>query len=88
MDESVLIPKKRFRAVVREITYLIKRDWGGASHFEGEWRWESDALVALQSMTEHIVIMLFEMWYVFFHFYVRQRTALTGVKNSPYMPNE
>jgi len=66
MDESVWIPKKRFGAVVREIAYLIKRDWGGASHFEGEWRWESDALVALQSMTELIVIMLFVMWYVFF----------------------
>ena len=83
MDDSVLIPKKRFVAVVREIAYLIKDEWGVTSHFNGEWRWEADALVALQSMTEYIVIMLFEMWYVFF-----QRTALTGVKNSPYMPNE
>jgi len=68
MDDSVLIPKKRFVAVVREIAYLIKEEWGATSHFDGEWRWEADALVALQSMTEHIIIMFFEMWYAFFRF--------------------
>jgi hypothetical protein len=64
MDEAFFIPKKRFRAVVQEVAAEIKR--GNPSHFDGEYRWESDALVCLQVMSEHVLLMIFELWYLFF----------------------
>jgi histone H3/H4 len=61
MDGKYLIPKIRFQKVVREIagdyTYF---DDGLSKNF----RWEIDALVALQMMTEHLLIMMFEMTFV------------------------
>src|SRR5215510_5455075 len=64
MDDTFFIPKKRFRAVVQEVAVEIKR--GAPSHFQGDYRWEGDALVCLQLMAEHILLMVFELWYPFF----------------------
>ena len=60
MDGRCLIAKRNFSRVVREIA----RDaaTGGAEH-----RFESDALVALQMATEHIMIMIFELMYDIHH---------------------
>ena len=63
MDDMFFIPMKRFRAVVQEVAAEIKR--GSPSHFVGEYRWESDALVCLQTMTEHVLLMVFELWYFY-----------------------
>ncbi len=55
MDGRCLIGKLNFSRVVREI----------ASEVAGrELRFESDALVALQMATEHIMIMMFELTYL------------------------
>jgi|SRR5215510_1303704 len=64
MDAAFFIPKKRFRAVVQEVAAEIKR--ASPSHFEGQYRWESDALACLQVMAEHVLLMVFELWYTSF----------------------
>ena len=71
MDESMLIPQARFRRLVREIAADVKEEFDfafsgvGASsgHWADEYRWEKDALIALQMMTEHVLIMFFGMTY-------------------------
>jgi len=80
MDDTFFIPMKRFRAVVQEVAADIKR--GAPSHFEGEYRWEGDALICLQTMTEHVLLMVFELWYFLFSMYTDQ------VKNWLSMQNE
>jgi len=59
MDDSLMIPKKRFTLLVREISDMITRDNFGSR--ERGLRWEADALTALQMMTEHVIVMLMEM---------------------------
>jgi len=44
MDESLLIPQKRFHMLVREITAEIRAE---SLFIAPELRWERDALVAL-----------------------------------------
>jgi histone H3/H4 len=53
MDGRCLLSKLGFSRVVREIA--------GGAVLGAEYRWESDALVALQMATEHIMIMMFEL---------------------------
>jgi len=60
MDGRCLIAKRNFSHVVREIAYDAAT--GGAEH-----RFESDASVALQMATEHIMIMIFELTYDIHH---------------------
>src|SRR5579859_1676234 len=51
--DLLLIPFTSFARLVREITDDCKRGL----------RWERDAIHALQIMTEHILVMIFEMTY-------------------------
>src|SRR5436190_7872021 len=60
MDGRYLIAKRNFSHVVREIAHDAAT--GGAEHC-----FESDALVALQMATEHIMIMIFELTYDIHH---------------------
>ena len=60
MDGRCLIGKRNFSRVVREIA----RDVATGGH---EHHFESDALVALQMATEHIMIMIFELTYDIHH---------------------
>jgi len=67
----MLIPQTRFHRLVREIAADVKDEFEfafsgvGASNgrWAGEYRWEKDALIALQMMTEHVLIMFFGMTY-------------------------
>ena len=56
-----MIRQAPFQRVIREISQDIKANLSGGSHFAGEYRWERDAVFALQTMSEHILIMVFEM---------------------------
>jgi len=59
MDESLMIPKKCFALLVREISEMITTENLGSR--EKGLHWEADALTALQIMTEHVIVMLMEM---------------------------
>jgi histone H3/H4 len=55
----MMIPKKRFALLVREICEEIMRENFG---FRAKGlRWEADALTSLQMMTEHVLVMFMEM---------------------------
>jgi len=56
-----MITQAPFQRVIREISRDVKANLAGGSHFAGEYRWEWDAVFALQTMSEHILIMVFEM---------------------------
>ena len=58
MDGRYLLSKLSFSRLVREIA--------ARGVFGVEYRWENDALVALQMATEHIMIMMFELTYATF----------------------
>ena len=77
MDESLLIPQKRFHMLVREITAEIRAE---SLFIAPELRWEKDALVALQMMSEHVLIMIMEMTYWILLF------LLIEVKSWLFMP--
>lgn len=67
--EMFLIPQLSFQRLVREIQQgpaLVK---ALNSNVHCSFRWERDALVALQMMSEHILVLYFEMTYPsgFFH---------------------
>jgi len=53
MDGRSLLSKLAFSRVVKEIA--------AKGVFGVEYRWENDALVALQMATEHIMVMMFEL---------------------------
>src|SRR5271169_5972736 len=85
MDESYLISKKRFQMLVKEISHNIKQelqnDYAGVGasntdRWAGDYHWESDALIALQLMTEHILIMVMGMMYSFFFAIIDTRNKL------------
>ena len=64
MADKLIIPKTAFNRVVKEILHdLLLEKWRGSQHTP-DWRIEADALVCLQTMTEHILVMVMEMWYV------------------------
>ena len=58
MDGRCLIGKLSFSRLVREIANEVAE--------RADLRFESDALVALQMATEHIMIMMFELMYATF----------------------
>ena len=58
MDGHCLIGKLSFSRLVREIANEVAE--------RADLRFESDALVALQMTTEHIMIMMFELMYATF----------------------
>jgi histone H3/H4 len=66
MADKLIIPKAAFTRVVREVLQQELRARWGDEHFlrKKAWRIEEDALVALQTMSEHIIVMMMEMWYV------------------------
>jgi histone H3/H4 len=59
MAEALLIPFQPFVRLVREIT----ADMRTIPTVFGDYRWEKDALVCLQTFAEHILVMIFEMTY-------------------------
>ena len=63
------IPHSRFALLCREIQQdVVLRDNAGVpGSFKGDFRWEKDTLLALQLMTEHLLVMFFEMTYFFFY---------------------
>jgi len=65
--ERLCIPCTKFALLCREIQrdVALRADAGVPRSFKGDFRWEKDALVALQLMTEHLLVMFFEMTYFF-----------------------
>jgi len=59
MAEVCLIPFQPFVRLVQEITADVR----SIPTVFGAYRWEKDALVCLQTFTEHILVMIFEMTY-------------------------
>ena len=65
MADKLLIPYKKFVMLVRELQQdILEEHVGLVKAVDGKYRWEKDALVALQTMTEHVMVMIFEMTYV------------------------
>jgi histone H3/H4 len=64
MSDKLVIPKGVFTRLVREILQAqLRREWGPEHMMrQPDWRIEEDALVCLQTMSEHIVVMMMEMW--------------------------
>ena len=48
----------KFVKLVHEITEDVADEEGG-----GPYRWEKDGIVALQTMSEHVIVMVMEMTY-------------------------
>src|SRR5437773_6522848 len=67
--EMWCIPRSRFMLLCHEIQQdmVLRASAGVPGSFQGDFHWEKDALMALQLMTEHLLVMFFEMTY-FFHF--------------------
>jgi len=65
--EMFCIPRSKFALLCHE----IQQDVGLHAHagvpgsFNGDFRWERDALMALQLMTEHLLVKFFEMTHFF-----------------------
>ena len=78
------IPRSRFALLCREIQQdvILRSHAGVPVSFKGDFRWEKDALVALQLMTEHLLVMFFEMTY---HFFLCKADTIDNVSQS--MPN-
>jgi histone H3/H4 len=83
MADKLIIPKTAFTRVVREVLKgALEAKWGKAhAMLQKPWRIEADALVALQTMSEHIIVMVMEMWYVF------SNSTLILVKSSRFTPS-
>jgi len=60
MAERCLLPYRAFERLVKEIAHEAKT-------VEHDHRWEKDAIVALQLLTEHVLVMVFEMTYFFLY---------------------
>jgi histone H3/H4 len=58
-SEQLLLPKLPFLRVVKEITEQL--DPIAREH---PIRWQSSAVACLQEMTEHVLVMYFELLYV------------------------
>jgi len=48
------LPRAQFKRIIKEIALAVCGK---------EYRWEADAITAMQTMTEHILTMIFEMLY-------------------------
>ena len=55
MAEAHLIPSRAFERLVKEI--------GEEARTDNPLRWEKDAIFSLQEITEHVLVMVFEMTY-------------------------
>jgi histone H3/H4 len=53
--EVLELPRAPFKRTVMEIALAL---------FGKRYRWEADAITAMQTMTEHILTMIFEMLYL------------------------
>jgi len=67
-SSALLIPKAAFVRLVKEV-----------SGYYGEVRWQSSAIMALQEMSEAVLVMYFEL------LYVSLPLLLISDKNSPVM---
>ena len=56
--DKLLIPYAKFVKLVSEITEDVADKEGG-----GPYPWEKDGIVALQTMSEHVIVMVMEMTY-------------------------
>jgi len=65
--EMLCIPRSRFALLCHEIQQdvVLRANAGVPGSYKGDFRWEKDALMALQLMTEHLLVMFFEMTYFF-----------------------
>ena len=65
--EMLCIPRSRFALLCHEIQQdvVLWANAGVPGSYKGDFRWEKDALMALQLMTEHLLVMFFEMTYFF-----------------------
>ena len=61
-----MIPPTRFALAVREVAQQVKNEYWGPGNNKQDYRWERDALVALQVMTEHVLVLFMEMRYGYF----------------------
>ena len=57
-----MIPYTRFKLLVEEIAQELKDEI--PSHFFGNYKFEKNAVIALQIMTKHVVVIFFEMMYI------------------------
>ena len=64
MSDKLVIPKGAFTCLVREILQAqLRREWGPEHMMrQPDWHIEEDALICLQTMSEHIIVMMMEMW--------------------------
>jgi histone H3/H4 len=82
--DKLIITKTNFNCLVREVMQERQEEmFGNYWQQHAEWHIEADALVVLQTMTEHIIVMMMEMWYLFPEF-----DSNTTVKSWPFMRNE
>jgi len=58
--EVLELPRAQFKRIVKEIVIAVCGK---------EYRWEADAITAMQTMTEHILTMIFEMLFACFILY-------------------
>ena len=56
--DKLLIPHAKFVKLVREITQDVAEE-----KEECPYHWEKDGIVALQTMSEHVIVMVMEMTY-------------------------
>jgi len=59
--EGIFIPPHAFQKLVKEIS--DKYDVRDKDGHVGKFRWEKDAIFALQAVTEDVLTMIFEMTY-------------------------
>jgi histone H3/H4 len=79
--DKLIIPKTNCNRLVREVMQERQEEmFGNYWQQHAEWHIEADALVVLQTMTEHIIVTLMEMWYLFTEF-----NSNTTVKSWPFM---
>ena len=61
--ESFMIPQKSFERLVRQVCEEVRLE---CRIYDYGVRWERDALIALQTMSEHVLTMSFELLYFVF----------------------
>jgi len=92
MADKLIIPKRAFNRVVREVlTDALQASRGSGPFARDEsLRIEADALVALQTMSEHIIVMVMEMWYVFaeFNANITSQKLAIHAKRTTVMPRD
>jgi len=65
--EMLFFSRPRFAMLCREIQQdvVLREEAGVGGMHREDFRWEQDALIALQMCTEHVLTLFFEMTYLF-----------------------